>query len=117
MLQSRAKVFQKINISFKIISFLGRSGVFCTKEGLKIAYVSGIDKPDDVVASKKSEFHLDYDRIKSIEVRSKCHETNFSGVDILISSDWPKGNFTFLGGSTLVSFATCCYKPDLRPVS
>lgn len=43
------------------------------------------------MSTKKSEFHLDYERVKSIEVRSKCHDSRFSGVDILISTDWPKG--------------------------
>jgi hypothetical protein len=70
---------------------IGRSGIFPTKEGLKIAYVSGIDKPEDVSTKKSSEFHLDFEKVKSMEVRSKCHETNFVGVDILISTDWPKG--------------------------
>jgi hypothetical protein len=70
----------------------GRSGVFTTKEGLKIAYASGVDKPDD---AKKSEFHVDYERVRALEVRARCHESNFVGVDILLSTDWPKGNRPF----------------------
>ncbi len=88
MIQLSWYVFKDLSFSLWFLS--GRNGIFTTKEGLKIAYVSGVDKPEEVSA-KKLDFHLDYERVRAMEVRAKCHESNFQGVDILLSTDWPKG--------------------------
>ena len=64
------------------VIYLGRAGCFRTN-GLSIAYVSGKDGHKDYEADSR--------RLKTLEVSSKCEEFGFKGVDILITSDWPKG--------------------------
>jgi hypothetical protein len=58
------------------IIYLGRIGVMTTSSGLKIAYAS---------------HDIDFEAVKSLEIRTKCDETNFQGVDILLTNDWPQG--------------------------
>ena len=47
-----------------------------TSQGMKIAYVSP---------------NVDFESVKSLEVRTECEHGDFQGVDILLSSDWPMG--------------------------
>jgi len=39
----------------------------------------------------EKEYEADSRRLKTIEVSTKCEEMNFKGVDILLTTDWPKG--------------------------
>ena len=64
------------------ILYLGRAGCFRTNE-LSIAYMSGKDG--------EKEYQADSRRLKTIEVSTKCEEMTFKGVDILLTTDWPKG--------------------------
>ena len=64
------------------IIYLGRAGCYRT-HSLTIAYMSGIDGTED--------YQADYRRLKTIEVSTKCEDSNFLGVDILLTTDWPKG--------------------------
>ena len=72
--------------------YLGPAGCFTTKEGLKIAYFSGSGR-----AGAEDTFGLNHDRVKSLEVSSKCQDSNFVGVDVLITSEWPRGVTRFAG--------------------
>ena len=58
------------------ILYLGKAGNLTTSNGLKIAYISP---------------GVDFETVRNLEVRSRCDESGFHGVDILLSSDWPKG--------------------------
>ena len=64
------------------IVYLGRAGCYRTND-LTIAYMSGNDGNED--------FQADSRRIKTLEVSTKCDDSNFAGVDILLTTDWPKG--------------------------
>ena len=64
------------------IIYLGRAGCFRTN-GLNMAYISGKDGP--------KEYEADSRRLKTLEVSTKCEEMGFQGVDILLTTDWPKG--------------------------
>lgn len=64
------------------VIYLGRAGCFRTN-GLSIAYMSGKDG--------EKEFEADSRRLKTLEVSTKCEEIGFQGVDILLTTDWPKG--------------------------
>ena len=66
--------------------------------------MSGVDKPNEG-GVKKSDIHLDYERIRALEVRAKCHESNFQGVDILLTVDWPKGKYSGDLNSQLVWYS------------
>ena len=64
------------------IIYLGRAGCFRTND-LSIAYLSGKDGPEDYQADSR--------RLKTLEVSTKCEDSNFKGVDILVTTDWPRG--------------------------
>ena len=64
------------------IIYLGRAGCFRTN-GLSITYMSGKDGQE--------EYEADIRRLKTLEVSTKCNELKFQGVDILLTTDWPKG--------------------------
>lgn len=78
------------------ISYFGKRGVFNTSNGLKIAYVSG--KDDGVSDSSFSDSDI-------LCVRDVClrGQSNFKGVDILVTSCWPHGisNLDKKAGSNL----------------
>lgn len=66
------------------ISYLGKRGIFTTSNGLRIAYVSGQgDGTSDTFFSENDVMC----------VRDVCHkgQSNFKGVDILVTSCWPNG--------------------------
>lgn len=77
-----------ISNSQKLVPFnyVGRSGVYITKEGLSLAYFSGIE------GKENGEYMLNYERLRSLEVKAKCHDASFQGVDILLTTEWPKGD-------------------------
>lgn len=58
--------------------------MFTGSSGLKIVYVSG----KQVVPSKPNEVGFTMEAIKSIEVQVG---NSSAGVDILLTSQWPKG--------------------------
>jgi hypothetical protein len=66
------------------VSYLGKRGLFTTTSGLKVVYVSGTE-------SDKSSHHTftkeDIESLRNICVRG---QSNFRGVDILITLSWPK---------------------------
>ena len=66
--------------------YLGTSGCFTTREGLKIAYISGDGDPPG-----EKPFGISYDRFKALEASTRCGDSSFAGVDVLISSEWPRG--------------------------
>jgi len=70
------------------VIYLGRQGCFTTKEGLKIAYLSGTKSPDLLSAKNFNHTHLN---LQQLEASLKWDNPNYVGVDILLTSDWPKG--------------------------
>ncbi|XP_069681635.1 CWF19-like protein 1 [Periplaneta americana] len=69
------------------ISYLGKRGLYTETSGLKVAYVSGIEEG----SGKSAQYHTftgaDVEAVKNICLRGQ-HQ--FRGVDILITSSWPK---------------------------
>jgi len=70
------------------VIYLGRQGCFTTKEGLKIAYLSGVQASDNL--SAKSHNYTP-SNLQNLEVSLKWDNPKFQGVDILLTCDWPKG--------------------------
>ncbi len=64
--------------------YLGSHGCYLTKEGLKIAYLSGVQDGE-------AQSGFNYGRIKEMQVQLKWDEYNYDGVDILLTSQWPAG--------------------------
>ncbi|KAJ7322780.1 hypothetical protein OS493_032965 [Desmophyllum pertusum] len=67
------------------VTYLGRKGILKTQSGLQIAYLSGVEKSD----APEEGCHFTEDDVMSLE--SQCQDESFKGLDILISSCWPKG--------------------------
>lgn len=71
------------------VTYLGRKGILKTKSGLQIAYLSGLEKSE----APEEGCHFIADDVMSLE--SQCQDESFKGLDILISSSWPKGVSNF----------------------
>ncbi|KAG8126733.1 hypothetical protein E2320_021819 [Naja naja] len=98
------------------ITYLGRKGVFSGASGLQIAYLSGVESTEDPVPA-----HC-FSTKDVIDLKTSLQSTpKFKGVDILLTSCWPKGVETFGNspgdvnsmkcGSGLVSLLAAGLKP------
>lgn len=70
-----------------LLLFVGRKGLYNTSGGLKIAYLSGVES----VSDKTQQY--EFNKEDALSLRDKClrGQPNFRGVDILLTSQWPKG--------------------------
>ncbi|XP_015190727.1 PREDICTED: CWF19-like protein 1 [Polistes dominula] len=97
------------------LTYLGRRGLYVATSGLKIAYISGIE-------SNKTECkEVCFQKNDVVSVKNAClkGQPSYRGVDILLSSPWPKGitdldpnkpDFKF-HGSELVAWLAAQIKP------
>ncbi|KAL6267642.1 hypothetical protein P5V15_000716 [Pogonomyrmex californicus] len=69
------------------LTYLGKRGLYTTSSGLKIVYLSGIEK----VSMENKAIHFDEHDV--VSVRNSClkGQPSFRGVDILLTSPWPEG--------------------------
>lgn len=70
------------------VIYLGRQGCFTTKEGLRVAYLSGV-QAEDLLGAKT--FHHTHVNLQQLEANLKWDDPKYCGVDILLTSDWPRG--------------------------
>jgi len=70
------------------VVYLGRQGSFTTNEGLKIAYMSGVQSADPLMAK---DYNSSLQNIQSLESSLRWDDSRYNGVDILLTSDWAKG--------------------------
>ncbi|XP_077401061.1 CWF19-like protein 1 [Vanacampus margaritifer] len=68
------------------ITYLGRRGVFTGVSGLQIAYVSGCEAPQEPAPS-----HCFTPKDLTALLAPLTASSKFRGVDILLTSQWPKG--------------------------
>ncbi|XP_077293669.1 CWF19-like protein 1 homolog [Arctopsyche grandis] len=70
---------------FPNVTYLGKRGLYTTTNGLKIAYLSGIQSKDDTV---EKGFFTGSD---CLAIRDAClrGQPEFRGIDILITAEWP----------------------------
>ncbi|XP_064369601.1 CWF19-like protein 1 isoform X2 [Dromaius novaehollandiae] len=98
------------------ITYLGRRGIFSGTSGLQIAYLSGTESQDEPTAA------YNFSSKDVTELKTSLLSTpKFKGVDILLTSPWPRdvGNFgnspgeidTKKCGSALVSNLAASLKP------
>ena len=69
------------------LTYLGKRGLYNASSGLKIAYISGVDK------SVTEEKTCNIDEADVTAIRNSClkGQPSYRGVDILLTSPWPKG--------------------------
>ena len=75
----------------KNLVYLGKRGLYSLTNGIKIAYLSGLEKPADV---KRCEFHFDIEDVESVRnscLVKKSNANDYRGIDILLTSQWPYG--------------------------
>lgn len=92
------------------ITYLGRRGVFTGASGLQIAYVSGRE-----AIQEPAPAHCFTPKDLGALVSPLVNNSKFKGVDILLTSQWPKGvwqygnspelNTKFCGSSSIASLA------------
>ena len=70
------------------VTFLGRKGLYVTTSGLSVAYLSGLDGVGPGKAGDKT--HFCGDDLESLRA-PHMSDSNFKGVDVLLSSVWPYG--------------------------
>ncbi|CAG5131123.1 unnamed protein product, partial [Candidula unifasciata] len=67
------------------ITYLGKQGRFTGSSGLQIAYLSGVESK----SGKGDDFSFTADDAYSL-ISPVVNDTNFKGIDILITSQWPQ---------------------------
>ncbi|CAG2068323.1 unnamed protein product, partial [Timema podura] len=70
-----------------VLLFLGKRGLFTTSSGLKIAYVSGIETNSKEPPQEHTFVEADVTSVRDICYKGR---PSFRGVDILVTSVWPK---------------------------
>ncbi|XP_058482037.1 CWF19-like protein 1 [Solea solea] len=83
------------------ITYLGRRGVFTGVSGLQIAYVSGREASQEPAPS-----HCFTAKHLSALVESLTNNAKFRGVDVLLTSQWPRGAWLY-GNNTDVNTKSC----------
>lgn len=73
------------------LTYLGKRGLYTLTNGTKIAYISGIEKPLGV---PEEDFHFqmaDIEGVRNSCLINKSSASDYRGVDILLTSQWPYG--------------------------
>ena len=66
------------------ITYLGRCGILQCPSGLQVGYVSGMDN------QKSSEDRCCFKEEETKQLSAKTEDKNFKGIDLFLTSDWPK---------------------------
>ncbi|XP_078000079.1 CWF19-like protein 1 [Glandiceps talaboti] len=69
------------------ITYLGRKGIFTSTSGLQVAYISGIEAGAGLPSKK---YHFTDSHVTEL-IESLTSDSQFKGIDILLTSAWPKG--------------------------
>lgn len=76
-------------------AYVGKRGLYTLTSGVRVAYLSGLEKVDGYIPSEdEKQIFFDKDDIVSIRnscVVSKTSASDYKGVDILLTSQWPYG--------------------------
>ncbi|XP_055677483.1 CWF19-like protein 1 homolog [Lutzomyia longipalpis] len=89
------------------VTYLGKSGIYVTSSGMKVAYVSGKE------AEKPSAVTFTAEDTKSVKLSCLASKSSgdYRGIDILLTSQWPHGVGDSVESSKLLSLLTM----DIRP--
>lgn len=80
------------------VTYLGKKGLLSAGGGLQIAYLSGIESKKD----RADNTHFCSEDVKELQIALTNTKKQFKGVDILLTSQWPKGISKFAGKPTKV---------------
>uniref|UniRef100_A0A1B0DI84 CWF19-like protein 1 n=1 Tax=Phlebotomus papatasi TaxID=29031 RepID=A0A1B0DI84_PHLPP len=88
------------------VTYLGKSGIYVTSSGMKVAYVSGKE------GEKSSDVTFSAEDTKSVKMSCLATKSSgdYRGIDILLTSQWPHGQNNS-ESSKLLSLLTM----DIRP--
>lgn len=75
------------------IIYLGKKGMYSASSGLRVVYISGVESPSGATPSPKHCF-CEADT-KGLMNALKVDQPDYQGVDILLTSQWPKGATNF----------------------
>ncbi|XP_063784574.1 CWF19-like protein 1 isoform X2 [Pseudophryne corroboree] len=84
------------------ITYLGRKGVFTGASGLQIAYLSGIESSSEPAPA----YCFSPKDVMSLKM-SLTTNSKFKGVDILLTSPWPKDVWSYGNAPTDVDLKSC----------
>ncbi|XP_072001486.1 CWF19-like protein 1 [Engystomops pustulosus] len=84
------------------ITYLGRRGVFTGASGLQIAYLSGIESSSEPAPA----YCFTAKDVTSLKM-SLTSNSKFKGVDILLTSPWPKDVWNYANAPADVDVKTC----------
>lgn len=65
----------------------GKRGVYTGSSGLKVGYISGVETKQKAAG----EHQFNFEDVKAVNEICTGGHVNFQGVDILLTSQWPKG--------------------------
>nr|CAD7456044.1 unnamed protein product [Timema tahoe] len=88
------------------VSYLGKRGLFTTSSGLKIAYVSGIETNSKEPPQEHTFVEADVTSVRDICYKGR---PSFRGVDILVTSVWPK-DIVHINVKLLTETVTKCFE-------
>ncbi|ALC41443.1 CG7741 [Drosophila busckii] len=72
------------------LTYLGKRGVYTLSSGVKIAYLSGVEAAGDN-AGEHEFTKADVQAVRNSCLVSKSCATDYRGVDVLLTSQWPYG--------------------------
>ncbi|XP_059486159.1 CWF19-like protein 1 [Neocloeon triangulifer] len=87
------------------VNYLGKRGLFSSSEGLKIAYLSGKE------GAKSDSCTFTAEDVSAVRDSCLRNQSNYKGVDILLTSQWPQGGKDGQEGSALISWLAVQIKP------
>lgn len=90
----------------------GRKGVFTGSSGLQIAYLSGTESLDEAIPSY-SFSPKDVSSLRTV----LCSASQFKGVDILLTSPWPKYVGSFGNSSVSSAYSVENFKANYTGLS
>lgn len=76
--------------------YVGKRGLYTLTSGVKVAYLSGLEKVDDGHNPTGDEKQIFFDKDDILSIRNSCVvsktiASDYKGVDILLTSQWPCG--------------------------
>lgn len=72
------------------LTYLGKRGIYTLKSGVKIAYLSGVEATGNT-AGEHEFTNADIQAVRNSCLVSKNCASDYRGVDVLLTSQWPYG--------------------------
>lgn len=72
------------------LTYLGKRGIYTLSSGVKIAYLSGVEATGST-AGKHEFTKADIHAVRNSCLVSKSCASDYRGVDVLLTSQWPYG--------------------------